>query len=142
MRRKKLVGLQNLEQSSIQKIIIHPENHYSSGKRLLKKIKETGSMDRRHGKAKGKKLDISDENLLSSTNKMSEKIMISAAILWYGVTKIKVVSKLTKKAVADICVRNCFLLQKKLLYVKIEYLLKIEGHLINPTWYNSFLKQN
>ena len=36
---------------------------------------------------KGKKSDIPDENLLSSTNKMSKKVMVSAAILWYGVTK-------------------------------------------------------
>ena len=36
---------------------------------------------------KGKKSDIPDENLLSSTNKMSKKVMVSATILWYGVTK-------------------------------------------------------
>ena len=36
---------------------------------------------------KGKKLDIPDENLLSSTSKMSKKVMVSAAISWYGVTK-------------------------------------------------------
>ena len=44
-----LVGLENLEELSIQKIIIHPENHYSSVKCLLKKSRETGSMDSRHG---------------------------------------------------------------------------------------------
>ena len=36
---------------------------------------------------KGKKPDISDENLLSSTNKMSKKVMLSATISWYGKTK-------------------------------------------------------
>ena len=33
---------------------------------------------------KGKKSDIPDENLLSSTNKISKKAMESAAISWYG----------------------------------------------------------
>ena len=41
--------------------------------------------DRVYGK--GKKPDIPDENLLSSTNKMSKKVMLSAAISWYGKTK-------------------------------------------------------
>ena len=36
---------------------------------------------------KGEKSDIPDENLLSSTKKMSKKIMTSAAISCYGVTK-------------------------------------------------------
>ena len=31
--------------------------------------------------------DIPDENLLCSTNKMSKKVIVSVAILWYGVTK-------------------------------------------------------
>ena len=53
-----------------------------------------------------------------------------AAISWYDVTKITMVSKLTKTTIADICIRSCFLLQKKLLNVKIGYLLKMEGHLI------------
>ena len=35
----------------------------------------------------GKKSDIPHENFLSSTNKMSKKVMVSAAISWYGVTK-------------------------------------------------------
>ena len=37
---------------------------------------------------KGKKSNIPDEHLLSSTNKMSKQVMLSAAISWYGVTKI------------------------------------------------------
>ena len=37
---------------------------------------------------KGKKSNIPDEYLLSSTNKMSKQVMLSAAISWYGVTKI------------------------------------------------------
>jgi len=36
---------------------------------------------------KGKKADVSDANLFSSTNRMSKKVMVSAAISWYGVTK-------------------------------------------------------
>ena len=35
---------------------------------------------------KGKKSDIPDENLLSSTNNMSEKVVVSAGISWCGVT--------------------------------------------------------
>ena len=41
--------------------------------------------DRVHGK--GKKSDTHYENLLSSTNKMSKKVMVPAAISWFGVTK-------------------------------------------------------
>ena len=41
--------------------------------------------DRVYGK--GKKSEIPDANLFSSTNKMSKKVMVSAAISWYGVTK-------------------------------------------------------
>ena len=36
---------------------------------------------------KGKKSDIPDENLLSSTNKISKTVRVSAAISLYGVTK-------------------------------------------------------
>ena len=36
---------------------------------------------------KGKKSDMTDENLLSSTNKISKRVRVSAAISWYGVTK-------------------------------------------------------
>ena len=56
-----------------------------------------------------KESDIPDENLFSSTNKVSKKVIVYAAISWYGVTKITMVSKLTKKAIADICIRSCFL---------------------------------
>ena len=41
--------------------------------------------DRVYGK--GKKSDVPDENLFASTNKMSRKVMVSAAISWYGATK-------------------------------------------------------
>ena len=37
--------------------------------------------------AKGKKSDIPDENLLSLTNMMSKKVMVSVAISCYGGTK-------------------------------------------------------
>ena len=37
---------------------------------------------------KGKKSDIPYENLLSSTNKISKRVRVSAAISWYGVTKL------------------------------------------------------
>ena len=36
---------------------------------------------------KEKKCDVPDENLFASTNKMSRKVMVSAAISWYGSTK-------------------------------------------------------
>ena len=65
-----------------------------------------------------------------------------SAILWYDVTKVTMVSKLTKKTTADICISSCFLLQKKLFNVKIGYLLKMEGHLIDLIWYNIFSRQN
>ena len=41
--------------------------------------------DRVYGK--GKNSDIRDENLFSLTNKMSKKVMLTAAISWYGVIK-------------------------------------------------------
>ena len=41
---------------------------------------------------KGKKLDIPDANLLSSTNKTSKKVMVSTEISWYGITKPSIVS--------------------------------------------------
>ena len=41
--------------------------------------------DRVYGK--GKTSDVPDENLFASTKKMSRKVMVSAAIVWYGATK-------------------------------------------------------
>ena len=41
--------------------------------------------DRVYGK--GKKSDVPDGNLFASTNNMSRKVMVSAAISWYGATK-------------------------------------------------------
>ena len=37
---------------------------------------------------KGKISDVPDENLFASTNKMSGKLMVSAAISWYDATKL------------------------------------------------------
>ena len=42
---------------------------------------------------KGKKSDVPDENLFASTNKMSRKVMVSAAISWYGAMKPFFVNK-------------------------------------------------
>ena len=36
---------------------------------------------------KGKKSDVPDENVFASTNKISRKVMVSAAISWYGASK-------------------------------------------------------
>ena len=36
---------------------------------------------------KGQKKDVPDENLFHSTNRQSIKVMVSAALTWYGVTK-------------------------------------------------------
>ena len=36
---------------------------------------------------KGKKIDVPDENLFPSTNKMSRKVMVFAAMSWYCATK-------------------------------------------------------
>ena len=70
---------------------------------------------------KEKETDIPDENLLSSTKKMSKKFTVSTSISWHGLIKpffvSKMVSKLTKKTIADICVRS--LLWKKLLSVML-----------------------
>lgn len=71
--------------------------------------------------------------------------MVSTAILWYDVTKsfFAIISKLKKKAILNVCVRRCFLLRKKLLNVMIGYLIfEMDCHLIDPTWYETFLKQN
>ena len=43
--------------------------------------KMTGYMERE------KFFDVLDENLFASTNKMSRKVMVPAAISWYGITK-------------------------------------------------------
>ena len=37
---------------------------------------------------KREKSDILDENLLCKTNKISKKVMVSAPILWYGLTNL------------------------------------------------------
>ena len=37
---------------------------------------------------KGKKPDVSNENLFAPRNKMSRKVMVSAAISWYDTTKL------------------------------------------------------
>ena len=37
---------------------------------------------------KEKKSDVPDENLFASTNKMSKKVIVSAAISWYVATKL------------------------------------------------------
>ena len=95
---------------------------------------------------KGKESDIPDENLFSSTNKMSKRVMISAVVSWYGVTKPFFVNnngiKVTKKPIANICLRSCFLLLKKLLNVMIGYFIKIDRHLLDSTWYKILLKQS
>ena len=36
----------------------------------------------------GKKSDMPDKNLLSSTNKTFKKVMVSTAVSWYGATKL------------------------------------------------------
>ena len=48
---------------------------------FLLTYKMTGYME------KGKKSDVPDENLFASKNKMSRKVIVSAAISWYGTTK-------------------------------------------------------
>ena len=90
---------------------------------------------------KGKKSDIPDENLLSSTNKMFEKVMVSAAILWYDVNKHFFVNNSGIKVNKE---NYCRHLHKQLFpaIVMIRYLLKMERHLIVPIWYKIILKQN
>ena len=60
-------------------------------KGLTFKVSVNPQTDRVYGK--GKKSDIPDENLLSLTNKMSKKVMLSATITEYGVIKLFFVNK-------------------------------------------------
>ena len=46
---------------------------------------------------KGKNPDAPDENLFVSTNKMSRKLIVSAAISWYDATKQFFVNELLKE---------------------------------------------
>ena len=100
--------------------------------------------DRVYGK--GKNSDIRDENLFSLTNKMSKKVMLTAAISWYGVIKPFLVNnngiKVNKESYCPHLRKECFLLWEKLLNVMIEYFVKMERHLIDPIWNKIFLKQN
>ena len=62
----------------IEKIVWQDENY------LTCEVPVNLQNDRMYGK--GKKSGIPDENLLSLTNKMSKKVMVSASISWYGQT--------------------------------------------------------
>ena len=42
---------------------------------------------RDRGYHKGKKKNVPDENLFHPSNRQSVKVMVSAALTWYGVTK-------------------------------------------------------
>ena len=75
-----------------------------------------------HVYAKGKKSDIPDESLLSSTNKMSRKVMVSAAILWYGVTKPFFVNKNGIKVNKENYCRHL----RKELFPAIEKVVKLD----------------
>ena len=83
--------------------------------------------DRVYGK--GKKSDVPDENLFASTNKMSRKVMVSAAISWYDATKPNFVNengiKVNKENYCKHLKNSCFLQLKNLLSVMTGYLSKI-----------------
>ena len=66
---------------------------------------------------------------------MSQKVMASSAISWYGVTKALLVNKNGIKVNKE---KYCRYLRKELFLATekvrmIGYLLKIERHLIDPT---------
>ena len=77
--------------------VVTLKDRYESNKRMIEKtvwqdekdftleVPVNLQNDRVYGK--GRKADVPDANLFSSTNRMSKKVMVSAAISWYGVTK-------------------------------------------------------
>ena len=79
---------------------------------------------------KGNKSDIPDKNLLISTNKMSKKFMVSAAISWYGVNKPFFVNNNCIKVNKENYCRH--LRKKKLLNVMItqDRVLSNRSHLV------------
>ena len=99
--------------------------------------------DRVYGK--GKKSDVPDENLFASTNKMSRKVMVSAAISWYGATKLFFVNengiKVNKENYCKHLKNSCFLQLKNLLSVMTGYLSKIVLRHIDRIWYKISLKK-
>ena len=99
--------------------------------------------DRVYGK--GKKSDVPDENLFASTNKMSRKVMVSAAISWYGATKPFFVNengiKVNKENYCKHLKNSCFLQLKNLLSVMTGYLSKIVLRHIDRIWYKISLKK-
>ena len=76
-----------------------------------------------------KKSGFPAENLFASANKMSRKVMVSAAISWYGATKPLLVNENGIKVNKDNCCKHlknsCFLLLKNFLRVMTGYLSKI-----------------
>ena len=99
--------------------------------------------DRVYGK--GKKSDVPDENLFASTNKMSRKVMVSAAISWYGATKPFFVNengiKVNKENYCKHLKNSCFLQLKNLLSGMTGYLSSIVLCHINRVWYKISLKK-
>ena len=68
---------------------------------------------------KGIKFDVQDESLFASTNKMSRKVMVSAAITSYGATKPFFVSKDCIKVNKGSCCKHL----KKQLFPAIKKLI-------------------
>ena len=94
---------------------------------------------------KGKKSDVPDENLIQSTNKMSRKVMLSAAISWYGATKPVFVNengiKVNKENYCKHLKNSCFLQLKISLGVMTGCLSKTVLHHIDRIWYKISLKK-
>ena len=99
--------------------------------------------DRVYGK--GKESDVQDENFFVSTKKMSRKVMISAAISWYGAKKPFFVNengiKVNTANYFKYLKNSCSLQRKNLVSVTTKYLSKIVLRHIDQIWYKISLKK-
>ena len=96
-------------------------------------------------KGKGKASDVPGENLFASTNKMSRKVMVSAAISWYGAMKPFFVNENGIKVNKE----NYCKYLKKQLFPAIKKLVKRDNWIfvqdsaphIDQIWYKISLKK-
>ena len=80
--------------------------------------------DRVYGKVK--KSDVPDEKLFASMNKMSRKVIVSAAISWYGATKPFFVNENSIKANKENYCKHWEKKKKKQLFPAIKKLVKCD----------------
>ena len=87
---------------------------------------------------KEKKSDVPDENLFASTNKMSSKVIVSAAISWYGATKPFFVNENGIEIKKD---NYCKHKKTKQLFHAIKKLIKHDAWYKILIWYKISLKK-